>query len=116
MPVLPAAARPWVVLLVAATTAVAVGSLVIRTPAGYRTPWSILLGSRLTLTVSNAVNAVGGPAQRVAAETLLAVAHAAMLAASVSLVRRRGRHDTGSLLDLSVAGITFGGLVWTTLL
>jgi diguanylate cyclase (GGDEF)-like protein len=116
MPMLPTAARPWVVLLVAATTAVAVGSLVARTPAAHRTPWTILLGSLVTLTVSNAVNILGGPAQRVVAETLLAVAHAAMLAGSVSLVRRRGRHDTGSLLDLSVAGITFGGLVWTTLL
>jgi diguanylate cyclase (GGDEF)-like protein len=116
MPVLPAAARPTVILLVAATTTVPVGLLAARTPAGNRTPWLILFGSLATLTLSNAVNVVGGPAQRVTAEALLAVAHAAMLAAAVSLVRRRGRHDTGSLLDLSVAGITFGGLVWTTLL
>jgi diguanylate cyclase (GGDEF)-like protein len=44
------------------------------------------------------------------------VGHAALLTAAVTLVLRRGRHDVGGLIDVSVAAIALGGLLWTTML
>jgi diguanylate cyclase (GGDEF)-like protein len=49
------------------------------------------------------------------AEIVVTFGHASVLAAAISLVWRRGRNDIGGLLDVSVAAIGLGGLLWTTL-
>ena len=116
MPWLPADVRPVLFMLISAATVVPLGALLRRIRGHDGRPWRILFCAMSLLTVCNTVNTFGGPAYRAHAEVLLAVGHAVMLAAAVSLVLRRGRNDTGGLLDVSVAAVALGGLLWTTLL
>lgn len=116
MPVLPAGARPVLFMLISAATLVPLAVLVRRLRGRDGRPWRILLCAMSLLTACNAVNTFGGPAYRAQAEILLTTGHAVMLAAAIVLVLRRGRNDIGGLLDVSVAAIALGGLLWTTLL
>jgi diguanylate cyclase (GGDEF)-like protein len=116
MPWLPAGLRPVLFTLISAATVVPLAALVRNVRGRDGRPWQILLCAMTVLTVCNGVNTFGGPDARADAEILLALGHAVMLAAAVSLVLRRGRNDIGGLLDVSVAAIALGGLLWTALL
>ncbi len=116
MPWLSAGLRPVLFMLISASTVVPLAALVRNVRGDDGRPWQILLCAMSLLTLCNTVNTFGGPGQRIAAEILLTVGHAVMLAAAISLVLRRGRNDIGGLLDVSVAAIALGGLLWTTLL
>jgi diguanylate cyclase (GGDEF)-like protein len=116
MPWLPAGVRPVLFTLISAATVVPLAVLVRDVRGRDARPWQILLCAMTVLTVCNGVNTFGGPDARADAEILLAIGHAVMLAAAVSLVLRRGRNDVGGLLDVSVAAIALGGLLWTALL
>ncbi len=87
-----------------------------RSERGSRTPWWLLFAAMSTLTVGNTVNAFGGSALNPVIELLVTVGHVLLLAAAVALVLRRGRNDIGGMLDVAVAAIALGGLVWTSLL
>jgi diguanylate cyclase (GGDEF)-like protein len=115
-PVLPTDIRSITYLLVSALTVLPLIALLRRLPGRDRLVWWILLGAMTVLTAGNALTAFGGPAQRMSAELLVTVAHVALLAAAVALVLRRGRNDIGGVLDVSVAAVGLGGLVWTALL
>jgi diguanylate cyclase (GGDEF)-like protein len=115
-PMLPTEIRSITFLLVSALTVLPLISLLRRVPGRDRLAWWILLGAMTVLTAGNALTAFGAPAQRTSSELLVTVAHAALLAAAVSLVLRRGYNDLGGVLDVSVAAVGLGGLVWTALL
>jgi GGDEF domain-containing protein len=115
-PLLPADIRSVTYMLVSALTVLPLISLVRRVPGRDRLPWWILLGAMSLLTLANAMTAFGGPGQRMSAELMITTAHTSLLAAAVTLVLRRGRNDIGGVLDVSVAGVGMGGVVWTALL
>jgi diguanylate cyclase len=116
MPWLSADVRPVLFMLISAATVIPLAALQRRVRGPEGRPWRILLVAMSLLTVCNTVNTFGGRDSQVAAEILLTVGHAVMLAAAISLVLLRGRNDVGGLLDVSVAAIALGGLLWTTLL
>jgi diguanylate cyclase len=115
-PVLPAEIRSITFLLVSALTVLPLIALLRRLPSRDRLVWWILLGAMTVLTGGNALTTFGRPAQLLSAELVITVAHAALLAAAVALVLRRGRNDIGGVLDVSLAAVGLGGLVWTALL
>jgi diguanylate cyclase (GGDEF)-like protein len=108
--------RPVTYLLVSAIAVIPLGWRLRKLARPDRLPWWILLFAMTMLTAGNAVTAVGGPSGRMAAELIITVAHASLLASAVTLVLRRGRNDIGGVLDVSVAAIALGGLLWTALL
>ena len=115
-PFLPPDVRPATYMLVSASTLLPLGGLVRRLPRRDRRAWLLLLAAMIMLTVANALVAIGGAAQRMPADLLITVGHSVLLAAAITLVLRRGRHDIGGLIDVSVGAIGLGGLLWTTLL
>jgi diguanylate cyclase (GGDEF)-like protein len=115
-PVLPPDGRALNYLLSSAATVPAVAVVLTRTPAGRRAPWWLLMAAMAVVMSGNAVVAFGGPGDRLTAELLDTVGHTGMLAAAVALVLKRGRNDVGGILDLSVAAVAGGGLLWTSLL
>jgi diguanylate cyclase (GGDEF)-like protein len=68
------------------------------------------------LTTGNVLTIFGGTGQQMNSEICITVGHAVVLVAAVTLVLRRGSNDIGGLLDVSVAAIGLGGLLWTALL
>jgi diguanylate cyclase (GGDEF)-like protein len=80
-----------------------------------RLPWLLLAIAMSVLTLGNALTAIGGQAQQTNAELVVALGHAVLLIAAAVLVLRRGRNDLGGLLDVSVAALGLGGLLWTAL-
>jgi diguanylate cyclase (GGDEF)-like protein len=115
-PVLPVGVRSVTYLLVSALTVPPLVSLLRRVPSRDRLPWWILLGAMSVLTAGNTLAMYGGRGQRMNSESLVTVANAALLAAAVALVLRRGRNDIGGVLDVSVGAVGVGGLLWTVLL
>jgi diguanylate cyclase len=115
-PFLPADVRNVTYVLVSACTVVPLGALARRLPARDRLTWILLVIAMSLLTLANAVIAVGGPAQRMNGDVLITVGHSVLLAAAVTLVLRRGRNDIGGLIDVSVAALGLGGVLWTALL
>jgi diguanylate cyclase (GGDEF)-like protein len=113
---LPASARPLSYTLVSAATIVPLGVLVRRTPRSARLAWCFLLAAMSTLTSANALTTLVGPQARMAAEAIVTVAHALMLAGALTLVMRRGRNDLGGLIDASVVTMGLGALLWTSVL
>jgi diguanylate cyclase (GGDEF)-like protein len=81
-----------------------------------RRPWWLLLGAMGILSTGTAISAFGGTGVRMTVELCITAGHAMLLAAAVALVLRRGRNDIGGMLDVSVAAIGLGGLLWTALL
>ncbi|UQU61431.1 GGDEF domain-containing protein [Couchioplanes caeruleus] len=114
-PLLPAGARPLNMLLVSACSVPALLTLLRRLGAREGLPWWILAGAMTVMSTGNALTAFAGPDRRMSAELLVTVGHAALLAAAIALVVRRGRGDIGGLLDVSLAAVTLGGLLWTGL-
>ena len=114
-PLLPADARAVNLLLVSACTVPALLSLLCRVSRGESLPWWLLTGAMSVMTAGNALTAFAGPGHAMAAELLVTVGHAGLLAAATALVLRRGRGDIGGLLDVSLAAIAMGGLLWTAL-
>ena len=81
-----------------------------------RRPWWLLLTAMAILSTGNGISAFGGPGMHKTVELCVTAGHATLLAAAVALVLRRGRNDIGGMLDVSVAAIGLGGLLWTALL
>jgi len=115
-PLLPADARVYLYLLSAALTVPAIGAVLRRTPAGRRTPWWLLIVAMSVLSAASGVVAFGDSGWHLIAEMCDTTGHVALLAAAVALVMRRGGNDMGGMLDVSVAAIAVGGLLWTALL
>jgi diguanylate cyclase (GGDEF)-like protein len=115
-PLLPAGARSFTYVLVSALTLIPLGVLLRGLNARDRLPWSLLAFAMSVLTAGNALPALGGAAMLPASELIITLAHTSLLAAAVVLVLRRGGNDIGGMLDVSVAAIGLGGLVWTALL
>ena len=115
-PMLPGNVRTVTYLLVSALATVPLIALLRRTPAGERLSWWILLGAMSVLTLGNAITTFGGPEYRTSSELIITIAHASLLAAAVAMVLRRGRNDIGGVLDVSVAAVGIGGVIWTALL
>jgi diguanylate cyclase (GGDEF)-like protein len=114
-PMLPGNVRPVTYLLVSALATLPLIALLRRTPGGERLTWWILLWAMSLLTLGNAITAFGDPRYRMGSELMITVAHASLLAAAVALVLRRGRNDIGGVLDVSVAAVGIGGVIWTAL-
>ena len=115
-PFLPADQRPITFVFISACTVVPLSEIFRRVPGRDRLPWGLLLTAMGVLTLANAVVAIGGPAQRPVADALITVGHSALLASAVTLVLRRGRSDLGGLIDVSVAALGLGCVLWTALL
>ena len=113
-PLLPPGGRAVNLLLISAATVPALVSLLRRLGRGERLPWWLLTAAMSVMTAGNVLTAAA-PGHRMAAELLVTVGHAALLAAAVALVLRRGRGDIGGLLDVSLAAVAMGGLLWTAL-
>jgi diguanylate cyclase (GGDEF)-like protein len=115
-PLLPTDVRSVNYLLVSAVTIVPISWLLRRLPRRDRRAWWVLLGAMSLLTAGNGLTAFGGVAQQANAELLVTLAHSALLVAAATMALRRGRNDVGGMLDVSVAAIGLGGLLWTALL
>ena len=114
-PFLPAQVRPlWFVGVIVATLGPTVVA-VMRNPPGSRLPWWLLLVALLFLVVGNGVGSVVDNA-RATGDALLTVGHACLLAGTVVLVLRRGRRDVGGMIDVSIAAVGLGSLLWTGLM
>jgi diguanylate cyclase (GGDEF)-like protein len=115
-PLLSPGVRGVTYLVVSAAAVVPLVALALRVRRPHSRMWGVFAAAMALLTAGNAVTAVGGVALRLPAEVLLTIGHAGLLAAAVMLVLRRGRHDIGGLLDVSVTAVGLGGLVWTALI
>jgi diguanylate cyclase len=115
-PVLPTDVRSVTYLLVSAVTIMPISWLLRRLPRRDRRAWWVLLGAMVLLTAGNGLTAFGGVGQQASAELLVTLAHSALLVAAATMALRRGRNDVGGMLDVSVAAIGLGGLLWTALL
>jgi diguanylate cyclase (GGDEF)-like protein len=108
--------RPALTYLLAGSTIVPIAGVLRRSAPGARRPWWLLLTAMSLLTVGNGLIALPGAMLQSAIIVVITVGHATLLAAAVALVLRRGRHDIGGMLDVSVAAIGLGGVLWTALL
>ena len=115
-PLLSAHLRSINFLVVSALTILPISALLRRMPGREGLPWWILLAAMSVLSVGNAWPVVGGPAVQFATDLLITFGNALLLAAAVALVLRCGRNDSGGVLDVSVAAIGIGGVVWTAVL
>jgi diguanylate cyclase (GGDEF)-like protein len=112
-PLLPATGRHYTFV---ACSAMAVPPIIALLRHATWTPWWLLLGAMVNLSVGNAISTFGWSAPEALSQVLVSVGHAGLLAAAVALVLRRGRNDIGGMLDVAVTAIAIGGLVWTVLL
>ncbi len=112
-PMLSPSGRSLVYLLCGALAVPPLVALVRRAPCP---PWWLLLGAMVLLSVGNSFNAFGGPRVLPVVQILVTLGHATLLGAAIALVLRRGRNDIGGMLDVAVAAVALGGLVWTALL
>jgi diguanylate cyclase (GGDEF)-like protein len=112
-PMLAAPGRSVVYLLNGMLAVPPLVALVRRAPCA---PWWLLLAAMVVLSVGNTFNAAGGAALLPVVQILITVGHATLLCAAIALVLRRGRNDIGGMLDVAVAAVAVGGLVWTALL
>ncbi len=115
-PLLPVGARAFTYLAAAALAIPPVAVVLRRSAPGSRTPWWLLLAAMSMLTVGNTVGVFGGSVLDHLVEVFVTVGHVLLLAAAVALVLRHGRNDVGGILDVGVAAIATGGLVWTAAL
>ncbi|HET9518736.1 MAG TPA: GGDEF domain-containing protein [Actinoplanes sp.] len=115
-PLLPTTARAVVVCVVSGATVVPLLVIPARQRLRDRLPWLLLALAMAVLTVGNVLSNFGGPPQQLNAEILITASQGVVLLAAVALVLRRGCNDIGGLLDVSVAAIVLGGLLWTVLL
>ncbi|MGX6605309.1 diguanylate cyclase domain-containing protein [Micromonosporaceae bacterium Da 78-11] len=117
-------AGPWLLgrdtaaytYLLAALTLPPIISVLRRAVPGSRTPWWLLLTAMTALSIGNGFITFGGPAFQATIEAFVTGGHATLLFAAITLVRRRARNDIGGMLDVSVAALGLGGLLWTALL
>ena len=115
-PTLPGAVRSVATCLILGATVVPLITLLPRQQPRDRSPWALLAVAMLVLTLANVLSLFGGAEHSLNAEILITLGHATVLVAAVTLVLRRGSNDIGGLLDVSVAAIGLGGLLWTALL
>ena len=90
-----------------------------RIPVADRLPGRLLVIALLTLSAGNlaaVADAAGGGNLHSPSELLVTLGHIMLLAAAVSIVRRRGRNDLGGLVDATVTAMGVGGLLWTAVL
>ncbi|MET0415655.1 MAG: GGDEF domain-containing protein [Actinoplanes sp.] len=113
---LPADSRAFTYLLAAALAVPPIVMVLRRSEPGSRAPWWLLFAAMSMLTVGNSISAFAGSALNPVVEIFVTVGHVLLLAAAVALVLRRGRNDIGGMLDVAVAAIALGGLLWTALL
>ncbi len=115
-PLLPMGVRVVTYTAVSGATLIPISALLRRQRPVERRPWQILLVAMAILTCANAVTPILGRSHQLVAENLMSLGHAVLLVAAVRLVLRRGRNDIGGLIDVSVAAMGLGGLLWTVLL
>jgi diguanylate cyclase (GGDEF)-like protein len=115
-PLLPATVRSVATCVILGLTVVPLVSLLPHQHKRDRLPWALLAVAMGVLTLGNVLSVFGGGEQKMNAEILITLGHAIVLLAAVTLVLRRGSNDIGGLLDVSVAAIGLGGLLWTALL
>ncbi|MGI5243827.1 diguanylate cyclase domain-containing protein [Dactylosporangium sp. CA-139066] len=115
-PMLPHDWRPASFTLFSAGTLGPIALRLRRQPGAGRWPWLLLATAMTVLTAANGVIAVFGRGQKMTAEFGVTIGHGVLLAAALTLVVRRGRNDTGGLLDASVALMGIGTLLWIGLL
>ncbi len=115
-PLLPDAARSVATCVILGATVLPLVGLLPRQRPQDRLPWALLAVAMGVLTIGNVLSMFGGSEQRMNAELLITLGHAVVLVAAVTLVLRRGSNDIGGLLDVSVAAIGLGGLLWTALI
>jgi diguanylate cyclase (GGDEF)-like protein len=115
-PLLPSSVRSVATCVILGATVLPLLSLLPKQQARDRLPWILLAVAMAILTLGNVLSIFGGPGQKMNAEILITAGHAIVLVAAVTLVLRRGSNDIGGLLDVSVAAIGLGGLLWTAML
>lgn len=115
-PLLPAGVRAITYLSISTIALVPLTRMLGTRPRRDRGPWWLLFCGVTILTAGNGLGTLGGVGQQVNAELCMTVGHTALLLAAVIMVLRRGRNDIGGLLDVSVAAIGLGGLLWTAVL
>ncbi|MDP9817685.1 GGDEF domain-containing protein [Spirilliplanes yamanashiensis] len=102
--------------LVSGATLIPLGMLLRTLHGGHRRPWQILFAAMSVLTVANALTPLFGREHQLVAENLMTVGHAILLVAAIKLVLRRGSNDIGGIIDVSVAAMGLGGVLWILLI
>ncbi|MBB4751571.1 sensor domain-containing diguanylate cyclase [Actinoplanes lobatus] len=123
-PVWPAHQQGWLLLAVCLSPLPAlVTGLRRTTPGAARVAWWLLLAGTVVYDVGNAVWAWRlAEAGRAAADAdsvvrlTMITGGALMLAASLTVVLRRGRADTGGIIDSVIAAIGLSGVLWSIVL
>ncbi|WP_117211301.1 GGDEF domain-containing protein [Allorhizocola rhizosphaerae] len=115
-PLLPSLLRNVEYLLVTLITLVPVTAGLRRAATGDRRPWWLLLSALAASSVATVffrwpAGAIPGPAQ--AFDT---VSNLLFLIGVLTIVARRGRNDTGGLIDATIFSLAAGGLLWAMLL
>ncbi|MFD0516772.1 GGDEF domain-containing protein [Paractinoplanes durhamensis] len=115
----PASARPWLLLVVALSPMFAVIRGLRRAPAGTRLAWGLLLGAIGAYSLGNAIwvwliETAGRSTanDNVAVSGATSVGGVLALAASLAVVRQRGRGDVGGIIDSVIAAVGLTGVLW----
>jgi diguanylate cyclase (GGDEF)-like protein len=111
---------PFLLVTLGAIPAVAIGAR--RSPSSARLPWWLLLSALVLFNIGNVAWIVLVYVQHrptgdgTVADLFFNVANVLMLAGAMIVVVRRGRRDSGGVIDAAITALALGGLVWDAVL